>query len=245
MAGLSHYQEFKELIDNYHMSERGLKALRDVKLVIMVGASSTGRNTIIRQQLETGRYHFIVSDTTRPPRVNDGVLEQNGREYWFRAEEEMLAELRNGELLEAELIHNQQVSGVSIRELEKAIGDNKIALADLDLEGVHRIMNTKPDALAIMVVPPSFDEWQRRLAGRGRMAPDELKRRLQTASQIFEDGLKQDYYHYVISENIEQSAAIIDAIIDGKQNPHQGRAAGLIQHLQDSLKQKLSTIDQI
>jgi len=245
MAGLSHYQEFKELIDNYHMSESGLKALQDVKLVIMVGASSTGRNTIIRQQLETGRYHFIVSDTTRPPRVNDGVLEQNGREYWFKTEEEMLAELRKGELLEAELIHDQQVSGISIRELEKAIGENKIALADLDLKGVHGIMNTKPDALAIMVVPPSFDEWQRRLASRGRMAPDEMKRRLQTASQIFEDGLKQDYYHYVISENIEQSAAIIDAVIDGKSNPHQGRAPGLIQHLQESLKQKLSTIDQI
>jgi guanylate kinase len=245
MPGLRHYQEFKELIDNYYMSERAQAALQKVKLVIMVGASTTGRNTIIRRQIETGRYHFIVSDTTRPPRVNDGVLEQNGKEYWFKTEEEMLAELRNGELLEAELIHNQQVSGVSIHELEKAIGENKIALADLDLKGVHGIMNTKPDALAIMVVPPSFDEWQRRLAGRGRMAPDELKRRLETAAQIFEDGLRQDYYHFVISENIEQSVSIIDAIIDGKSNPHQGRAPGLIQHLQESLKQKLSTIDRV
>jgi guanylate kinase len=245
MAGLQYYQEFKQLIENYHMSEHALKALQSVRLVIMVGASSTGRNTIIRRQIETGRYHFIISDTTRPPRVNDGIMEQNGREYWFKTEEEMLAELRNGELLEAELIHGQQVSGISIRELEKAIAKNKIALADLDLRGVHGIMSTKPDALAIMVVPPSFDEWQRRLASRGRMAPDEQKRRLETAAQIFEDGLKQPYYHYVISENIEQSAAIIDAVIDGKQNPHQGRAPGLIQHLQDSLKQKLSVIDQI
>ena len=245
MAGLQRYQEFKQLIDSYHMSERAVKALSNVRLVVMVGASSTGRNTIIRRQIETGRYHFIVSDTTRPPRVNDGVLEQNGREYWFKTEEEMLDELRNGELLEAELIHDQQVSGVSIRELEKAMAENKIALADLDLKGVHGVMTAKPDALAVMVVPPSFDEWQRRLAGRGRMAPDEQKRRLETAAKIFEDGLKQPYYHYVISENIEQSAAIIDAIIDGKQNPHQGRAPGLIQHLQESLKQKLSSIDQV
>jgi guanylate kinase len=245
MAGLQHYQEFKELIDKYHMSEQALKALQSVRLAILVGATSTGRNTIIRRQLETGRYHFIVSDTTRPPRVNDGVLEQNGREYWFKTEEEMLEELRNGELLEAELIHGQQVSGVSIRELDKAIAENKVAMADLDLKGVHGVMNTKPDALAIMVVPPSFDEWQRRLAGRGRMAPDEQKRRLETAAKIFEDGLKQPYYHYVISENIEQSAAIIDAIIDGKQNPHQGRAPGLIQNLQESLRQKLSAIGQI
>lgn len=245
MVGLSHYEEFKQLIDNYQMSARAVKALQNVKLVVMVGATSTGRNTIIRRQVETGRYHFIISDTTRPPRINDGVMEQNGREYWFRTEEQMLEQLRNGELLEAELIHNQQVSGVSIRELESAAAENKIALADLDLQGVHRIMNVKPDALAIMIVPPSFDEWQRRLASRGRMHPEEQRRRLETATKIFEDGLKQNYYHFVISENIEQSAALIDAIVEGKSNPHQGRAPGVIQNLQESLKRKLESLDRV
>jgi guanylate kinase len=245
MVGLRHYEEFKQLIDNYQMSEQALKALQDVKLVMMVGATSTGRNTIIRRQVAIGRYHFIVSDTTRPPRVNDGVPEQNGREYWFRTEEQMLAQLKAGEMLEAELIHRQQVSGVSIRELERAAAENKIALADLDLQGVHRIMKVKSDALAVMIVPPSFDEWQRRLAGRGRMQEDEQKRRLETAAKIFEDGLKQDYYHFVISENIEQSAAIIDAIVEGKPNPHQGRAPGLIHSLQESLRQKLDSLSRV
>jgi guanylate kinase len=157
----------------------------------------------------------------------------------------MLAQLKAGEMLEAELIHRQQVSGVSIRELERAAAENKIALADLDLQGVHRIMKVKSDALAVMIVPPSFDEWQRRLAGRGRMQEDEQKRRLETAAKIFEDGLKQDYYHFVISENIEQSAAIIDAIVEGKPNPHQGRAPGLIHSLQESLRQKLDSLSRV
>jgi guanylate kinase len=213
-----------------------------LKLVLMLAPTSGGRNTIIRHQLATGRYYYIISDTTRPPRENDGVMEQNGSEYWFRTEEELLADLQAGEFLEAEIIHGQQVSGISIRELEKAQKANKTAITDVDIEGIHNVVKAKPDTIVVMLMPPSFDEWQRRLAGRGQMRPDELKRRLETAQKIFQDGLEHDYYHFVISENIEQSGAIIDAIVEGKANPHQGRGRGLIEHLQSSLNDKLSTM---
>ena len=238
---LKHYAEFVEILAKYQISERAQKVLDDLKLVLMIAPTAAGRNTIVRYQLKTGRYYYIVSDTTRPPRVNDGVTEQNGQECWFRSEETMLADLKAGEFLEAELIHGQQVSGISIRELEKARYAHKIAISDVDLGGIHKIVRAKPDTIAIMLLPPGFEEWQRRLAGRGVMRPDEEKRRLETARRIFEDGLKYDYYHFVISENIEQSAAIIDAIVEGKPNPHQGRGRSLIEHLQSALRDKLGT----
>ncbi|MBX4188486.1 hypothetical protein KW792_00090 [Candidatus Saccharibacteria bacterium] len=237
---LHHYQEFKQALDKYQVSDRGLKAMEGLKLILLLGPSTGGRNTIIRHQVATGRYHHIVSDTTRPPRVNDGVLEQDGVDYYFRSEEEMLADIKAGEFLEAEIIHGQQVSGISIRELERAKADGKIPINDVDILGIHNIMKIKPDAFVVMVVPPSFEEWQRRLAKRGVMRPDELKRRLQTAEKILDDGLKQPYYNFVISENVDQSGAIIDAIIEGKQNPHQGRAPGIIEQIQYSLRNKLS-----
>lgn len=239
---LQHYQEFKEVLEKYIISARAQQAIEDLKLVLLLAPSSGGRNTIIRYQLQTGRYYYIISDTTRPPRRNDGVMEQNGNEYWFRSEEQVLGDLRAGEYLEAEIIHGQQVSGISIRELEKAKQEGKVAITDVDIEGVHNVVKAKPDTTVIMLLPPSFDEWQRRLAGRGQMRPDEQKRRLQTAQKIFQDGLAQDYYHFVISENIEQSSGIIDAIVEGKSNPHQGRGRALIEHLQSSLTDKLSTI---
>jgi guanylate kinase len=96
-----------------------------------------------------------------------------------------------------------------------------------------------------MLLPPSFDEWMRRLDRRGRMTPHEQKRRLETAHKIFEDGLRQDYYDFVIAENLEQSSGIIDAIIKGQPNPHQGRAPGLIQQLQERLQEKLSSLDRV
>lgn len=245
MAGLQHYSEFKTILDHYQVSERASLAIKDLRLVLLVAPTSAGKNTIIRHLMATGRYFNLVSDTTREARENDGVMEKNGQEYWFRTEEEILADLKAGELLEAEIIHNQQVSGISIRELEKAQKAGKTAITDVDLQGVHSIIKIKPDTLAVMLLPPSFDEWMRRFASRGKMRPDEQKRRFETSLRIFEDGLKQDYYHFVISENIEQSAAIIDAIVEGKANPHQGRAQGLVHHLQESLVQKLDSLNQV
>lgn len=242
---LKHYTEFEEVLKNYHASDHAKETLKDLKLVLLLAPTSGGRNTIIRHQIKTGRYYYIISDTTRPPRLNDGVMEQNGKEYWFKTEEEMLSDLKKGEYLEAELIHRQQVSGISIRELEKAQAQQKVAITDVDLKGVHNIMQEKPDAFAIMLLPPSFDEWQRRLNGRGRMPTPELKRRLETAGAILQDGLRQNYYHFVISEDVGQSAGIIDAIIAGQSNPHQGRATGLINELQGRLQEKLATIHQI
>jgi guanylate kinase len=238
---LKHYSEFQETLDKYQISPRASRVIDDLKLVLLIAPTSGGRNTIIRHLVQTGHYYYIVSDTTRPPRINDGLMEQNGKEYWFRTEEEFLADLRVGEYLEAELIHNQQVSGISIRELEAAKTKQKIAITDIELEGLHNVVQAKPDTIAIMILPPSFDEWQLRLAGRGRMRDDEQKRRFETAQKIFKDGLSQDYYHFVISENIEQSAAIIEAIVEGKPNPHQGRAPGLIQHMEERLREKLGS----
>lgn len=238
---LQYYAEFREALEKYQVSKRALKAIENLRLVLLLAPTSAGKNTIIRHQLSSGKYYFVVSDTTRQPRVNDGVMEKNGREYWFRSEEEMLEDIQKGEFLEAEIIHDQQVSGMSVRELEKAQAQHKIAITDLDIQGMHNVMRIKTNAIAIMLIPPNFEEWQRRLAGRGHMTPEERTRRFKTALRIFEDGLKQDYYHFVISENVEQSGAILDAIVAGKPNPHQGRGRSLIQQLESALQGQLSS----
>jgi guanylate kinase len=240
---LKHHQEFEDILNNYQVSERAKRALQDLQLVLLTAATSSGKSTIIRHQVQTGRYYFIVSDTTRPSRKNNGIMEQNGREYWFRTEEEMLTDLKSGEFLEAEILHSQQVSGISIRELEKAQKQGKIAINDVDPKGVHNIVKVKPDTIVIMLLPPSFKEWQRRLASRGHMDLDEQKRRFKTALRVFKEGLEDDNYNFVISENVQQTGAIIDAIVAGGPNPHQNMAKSLIEHLQSSLNDKLASME--
>jgi len=240
--GLNHIQDFKDLLQNYHMSERAKQALEGLQLVLLVAATSTGRNTVIKELVEKYGYYFVVSDTTRPPQFRDGKMEENGVNYFFRTEEEMLADIKAGEFFEAEVIHNQQVSGMSIRELEKAKNLNKIAITDVDIGGINNALKAKPDLKAIFLLPPSFDEWQNRLTGRGRMTEHEIRNRLKTAQTIFNTGLHSaQHFNFVIAEDVKHSAAVIDGIVHGKMNPYQGRATGLIHELQGRLEQKLAS----
>jgi guanylate kinase len=238
---LVNYQEFKQTLETYHLSERAEKALEGLRLVLLVGPTSSGRNTVIRELVDSHNFQNIVSDTTRPPQFRDGRMEQNGVDYFFRNEADMLADLRAGEFLEAAIIHEQQVSGVSIRELEKAKNSNKVAITDIEPQGADNVMRAKPDTKAIFLIPPSFEEWQDRIRGRGKMTEHELRNRLKGAINEFETALKHNYYQFVISENVNQSAALIEAIVRGDSNPYQGQAPGLIHRLLDSLYQKLST----
>lgn len=217
---LDKLQEFQTVLKTYHMSDSAKKSLSDTRFAILIGPTSSGRNTLIRKLEATGRYHYIISDTTRPPRINDGVLEQSGVEYWFRTEDEFLADLRAGKFLEAEVIHQQQVSGVSIRELEKAHAEHKIAITDVDVGGVENIMRMKPDVVVILTLPPSFDVWQHRIANRGKMSTEEWQRRIDTALRIFSAPRKSDVFKIVINDTIEDAAKQVDAIMDtGKVDP--------------------------
>jgi guanylate kinase len=240
---LKHHQDFKTVLASYSMSERAKKALEGLRLVLLVAPTSTGRNTVIQELLrqKPEQYHFIISDTTRAPQVRDGKLEETGVNYFFRSEEEVLADLQAGEFLEAALIHDQQISGISVRELEKAKKYEKIAITDIEIQGADNVMRAKPDTKAIFLLPPSFEEWQNRMASRGHMSEHELRNRLRSAATEFEAALHHSYYNYVTAENVSQSAAIIDAIAHDKPNPYQGRGVSLIHQLQDRLEQKLSS----
>lgn len=199
---LHHLEEFQHLLTNFHLSNAAKATLDSVKLVLLAAPTCSGRNTLIRGLLDKGQYHYIVSDTTRQPRINDGVREKNGVEYWFRTEEEMLTDLQLGRYLEAAIIHHQQVSGISMRELEKAYSQVKIPVTDIEVVGVESIMRLKPDATAIFVLPPSFEEWQRRIHERGVMEPAEFYRRLHSALKEFKMALSHDYYTFVINDKL-------------------------------------------
>jgi guanylate kinase len=233
------YQDFKQVLDHYDVSDRAKAALKDLRLVLLVAPTSAGKNTVIKKLLETDEYHFIVSDTTRQPQMRDGKMEENGVNYFFRSEEEILADLKVGEFLEAAFFADQ-IYGISIRELEKARELNKVAITDIEIVGTDNVMRNKPDAKAIFLIPPNFDEWMRRLNSRGHMHEQELKSRLDRAENEFEAALSHDYYHFVITENVDHSAGLIEAIIEGGPNPHQDRGRELIYHLQEQLRSKLN-----
>lgn len=211
---LENKEAFQKILNHYAISDEGKALLREIELALFVSVTSAGRNTIIKELTKTGVYEFIVSDTTRPPRENNGVMEQNGVEYYFRSEGDFLEDLQRGKFLEAEFIHGQQVSGISLRELKKAAEHGKIAVNEVDNEGILNVVRVKPDTHAIMVLPPSFDEWMRRLQRRGHMSTEEIRSRLITAERILEDAQTRAFYKFVINDDLNEAVQVVRRIVE-------------------------------
>lgn len=217
---------FRKALANYHASEHARRILEDMKLVAMSGLAGGGRNTIIDRLVQQHEYFFIVSDTTRPPKVRNGRLEQEGVNYYFRNEADMLKDIQNGEFLEAEIIHNQQVSGTSIRELERAKNSGKIAIHDFEYGGANNVAHAKPDAYIIGLLPPSYDEWIRRFRDREVITEQELANRMQTAEKVLENMLEKPYFKLIINDDIEACVADIQAVVERDEYSPAMAAAG-------------------
>ncbi len=211
---LKHREEFENILAHYHISEHARTILAKTPFVVLSGVAGSGRNTVINYLVDQFNYGFIVSDTTRPPKFRDGKMEQDGVNYYFRDEEALLQDLRNGEFVEAELIHNQQVSGTSIREVERIIATGKVPIHDYEFGGANAIAEAKSDVTIIAVVPPSYDEWIRRLSNREEMHHDELIDRLVTARTVLENMLAKPYFKFVINDNVVHSGAAIRQLVE-------------------------------
>lgn len=239
---LSKRAEFESILSDYHISDHAHQVLRETKLVLLVGLAGGGRNTIINKLVQTGRYHFLVSDTTRPPKLRDGKMEENGVQYYFRNEEDILADLQAGEFVEAEVIHGQQVSGISVRELVKANQAGKVVINEVEIGGAQNVLNLKPDTVVIFVMPPDFETWQRRFLGRENITDTEYRNRLITAERNLEVGLANSHFSFVINDDLDETVNIIDRIAhDGHDNvDHDLQAREVAKDILKELKAKLA-----
>lgn len=232
---LKHKHEFVDLLKTYKPSETTLESLARMPLVIMLGVTASGRNTIINHLVNSGRYHFVISDTTRPPKVRDGRLEQDGVHYNFRREEEVLRDLKAGKFLEAEVIHDQQVSGISIGELERASASGKIPINEVDIGGTVAIKQAKPDTIFFFVIPPSYKEWLYRLHGREVMSEEETANRMRTAKKVLSAALSDPSFTFVVNDSSHASSELIDTIVHDRDHSYDDSAARQI--AQDVLEQ--------
>jgi len=213
---LENLDSFEQILPDYHPSIESIATLQSTPLVVLVGPTAAGRNTLISILVHTGRYHFIVSDTTRHPRENNGILEQSGREYWFKSEVDFLEGLQAGAYLEAAIIHKQQVSGISISELTRASKQGVIAICEVQPDGAEKIQEYSPNKLIIFLLPPTFDIWMERLHARGNMTKEELKRRLESAQDEISRALQKSYYQFVINNEIHEAAQAVDELANGR-----------------------------
>lgn len=226
--------DFKGLLEGYKPGTNLLNLLPSIELVLLVAPAATGRNTIIRELVKTGNYHYLVSDTTRKQRTNDGKHEISGEEYWFKTEDEFIDGLKRGDYLGPAIIHDQQVSAISIDELARAKKSGKVAITDMDIQGSEDIYNYKNDTKIIFLLPPSYKEWMRRLDQRGVMSQEEKRRRLSSATKEIKLALGLNNLELFMNHDLLNSVSEINNYITKGVKPYDTNTQ-IREHAQDLL----------
>ena len=205
------------LLEDYAPSAHAVTLVQTVPIVLMVGISGAGKDSIKRKLLERGTYKDFVSFTTRSPRKNQGILEQDGVDYHFVTKEKMATLLENGEMIEAKE-YSGNVYGTGILDLEQAARQDKIAINDIEVQGVREYKKMASSVKAVFILPPSYDVWRERLTNRyedGHIEPDELHKRVVTAELELHAALDSSDYVFVVNDNLDEAVQRVDAIAHG------------------------------
>jgi len=123
-------------------------------------------------------FGFSVSHTTRNPREG----EQDGREYHFVTKEVIEKEIAQGLFAEHANVHGNYY-GTSKAALRYVNLQNRTPILDIDVQGAQQVKNTDLDARFVFISPPSFDELEKRLRGRGTEKEEAVVKRLAGAKK--------------------------------------------------------------
>ncbi len=177
------------------------------KLFVISGPSGAGKSTVVFKAME-GRDDvcFSTSVTTRKPRSG----EVDGKEYFFVDLDRFKEMVENDELLEhAEYVANSYGTPRAYVEEKLAAGMNVIL--DIEVQGARQVNEKKPDSVKVFIIPPSLDELERRLKGRGTDTPRAIEARLIRAKQEYKEA---DFYDYIIiNDDAERAAKELSAIM--------------------------------
>ena len=153
------------LIQNYQPKQDVIDLVENTKIVIFCGVTGAGKNTVLDQFLRSDGFEMIITSTTRAPRENNGVMEQNGRDYYFFSHEQALENIRNQEYFEVAIVH-EIIYGVTAEEIRRHHDKHSIAVAQVDYKGVDYFKKYSPSTIGIFLIPPSYDVWMNRLKQR-------------------------------------------------------------------------------
>ena len=181
------------------------------KLFVISGASGVGKSTVLKKVMAArDDLRFSVSATTRAPRAG----EEDGVHYYFITREAFQNLIDRDELLEYDF-HNDTYYGTPQRQMEEKQALGQVIL-DIDPKGAFQVRSKRPDATLIFIMPPSFQELERRLRSRGDTSEAQIELRLGRAQWEMEQSAQYDYV--VVNDDADRCAEEILKIIAEKAN---------------------------
>ncbi|MFC1660704.1 guanylate kinase [Gemmatimonadota bacterium] len=167
--------------------------------LVLAAPSGAGKTTIARALVEREEdFEFSISVTTRAPRPR----ETDGADYFFVTEEEFLALVEEGELVEWARVHGFYY-GTPLHNLVEVGGKGRHVVLDIDVQGARQIREAVPEALLLFILPPSLEVLLGRLTGRGTEEDEVIRRRLRTALEELKAAEEFDFF--VMNDNLERA----------------------------------------
>ena len=179
------------------------------KLFVISGASGVGKSTVLSRVMKTRNdLRFSVSATTRQPRPG----EVDGVAYYFITEEQFEQMIREDAFLEYDR-HAKASYGTPKAQLEEKLLDSNVIL-DIEPNGAFAVRAKRPDATLIFIMPPSVEELEQRLRGRGDTSEDQIQVRMERAKWEMEQRFRYDYV--VVNDQVDACVEQILNIIAEK-----------------------------
>ena len=159
-------------------------------MIVISGPAGSGKGTVNAHLLKSGDFVYSVSATTRAPRPG----EVDGVNYHYITREEFLSRIESGDMLEyTEYCGN--FYGTPRKEAEAVLESGKNLILEIEVEGAHNVKLKYPNAVLIMLLPPSFSVQEHRLRSRGTETEEKIRERLTRTREEIEQA---DFYDYVV-----------------------------------------------
>jgi guanylate kinase len=176
--------------------------------LVLAAPSGAGKSSVGQALLEReSALRLSISATTRAPRPG----ESEGVHYYFREMAQFEAMIAGGELLEHALVHGRRY-GTPRAPVEAALAAGRDVLFDIDWQGHQQLRAAMPgDVVGVFLLPPSMEELERRLHGRGQDPAEEIARRMQAARD--EIGHWAEFDHVLVNRDFAATVAAVQAIL--------------------------------
>ncbi len=176
-------------------------------LVVLTGPSGVGKGTLLQSLLlQHPDIYVSISATTRPPRSG----EVEGQHYYFLTPERFQAMIAAGEFFEwAQFAGN--FYGTPRAPVMQRMEQGQRVILEIELEGARQVRQTAPDAFQIFILPPSVDELERRIRGRGQDDDAAIARRLKQAK--VELAAADEFDLQIVNDDLDTALSSLEAAL--------------------------------
>ncbi|MBF0269712.1 MAG: guanylate kinase [Alphaproteobacteria bacterium] len=180
-------------------------------MLVLSSPSGAGKSSIAKALLETEpQLAMSVSATTRAARPG----EVDGKDYHFIDLERMKGMIGNGEFLEHAKVFDNYY-GTPRAPVEAALTSGKDVLFDIDWQGTQQVAaNARDDLVTVFVLPPSVEELEKRLKGRGQDSEEVVQKRMSKAADEMSHWPEYDYV--IVNRDLAVSIAAVKAILSAE-----------------------------